>query len=72
MGACLKLPQKRKLIFEYYYHSDGCKAVNAEAPDCTCWHAEGSGPRPNERHDSETPIVNWRIAPANTQIQRAP
>lgn len=65
METVLQLPRKRKLGFEYYYRSDGCKAVDAEAPDCTCWHAEGSGPWPNERHDSETPFLNWRIAPAN-------
>ena len=50
-------------FFEYYYKVDGCPAKQAGDGDCICWHAEGTGPHKNERHNSEVPYVKWRIKP---------
>lgn len=29
---------------QYYFKVDGCAAQSAYAPDCICWHDEGTGP----------------------------
>ena len=52
---------KKALEFQYYYKQTGCKASTAEDSDCICWHNEGTGPYKDERHDSKTPFVSWRI-----------
>lgn len=54
---------RRKLQFQYYYKQDDCPAQYANAVNCKCWHDEGSGPYANERHDADTPLVDWRIKP---------
>lgn len=55
----------KKLEFQYYYKQDTCTAVDAKDKACICWHDEGEGPRRDERHDAEVPLVEWRIKPAN-------
>ena len=56
---------KKKLEFEYYYRTDGCSAKNARSAECVCWHNEGAGPYKDQRHDDDTPLVEWRIKPAD-------
>lgn len=59
---------KRKVELEYYYRVDGCRAKDSDDPVCICWHKEGDGPCKDERHDSEVPVVSWRIKPANPKL----
>lgn len=56
---------KKPLRFQYYYRQDGCPAKEATDKTCICWHDEGAGPFSSEKHDSETPLVSWRIKPDN-------
>jgi len=55
------------MIFEYYYKSNGCKASSANADDCICWHAAGSGPQPV---DSELRpyLYTWRERPSGEML----
>lgn len=50
---------------EYYYLVNGCSAATASDEACICWHAEGDGPMPAERHDERVPVVAWRETPAS-------
>lgn len=59
----------KKLEFQYYYKQDNCPAQGACDETCICWHEEGTGPCKSERHDAEVPLVEWRIKPANAQVQ---
>jgi hypothetical protein len=56
---------KKKLHFQYYYKTNNCKAKTAQDKNCVCWHDEGTGPYKDQRHDDETPLVDWRIKPAD-------
>ena len=47
--------------YQYYWHDDQCEANYAHEPNCICWHNEGSGPYKKEQHDSDIPLVDWRI-----------
>ena len=49
--------------WRYYYRVNECKAKDANAADCVCWHDEGGGPFDNARHDDAYPILEWREAP---------
>ena len=44
----------------YYYRVMGCKAISPYDKECICWHAEGSGPFDNTRHDDPHPFLVWR------------
>lgn len=46
--------------WRYYYRVTACTASHASDDTCICWHEEGTGPRPEERHESEVPLVAWR------------
>ena len=59
---------KKKLEFQYYYKQNKCQAKDAKDTECICWHDEGTGPYKDYRHDAETPLVDWRIKPANAEI----
>lgn len=52
------------MTYQYYYWTNLCTAQTASDASCICWHDEGTGPHPNERHDSDVPIVEWREKPA--------
>lgn len=41
---------------EYYYRQTGCRASNSGAPDCICWHLEGTGPFA----DRPESVRSWR------------
>lgn len=56
---------KKKLQFQYYYKNSECKANTSKDTNCICWHDEGTGLYKDERHDDETPVVEWRIKPIN-------
>ncbi len=58
--------------WEYYYRRNDCPARYATDPDCICWYPEGAGPRPNERHDDEAPVVEWRKASSHRSLDDAP
>lgn len=68
LGAELGENTEKKLKFQYYWKQDGCNASAAGDKDCICWHDEGTGPRKDERHDAEVPLVEWRITPANVEV----
>jgi len=60
----------KPVAWQYYYKVDGCKANDADADDCICWHPEGLGPNQKERHDSDTPLVLWRkLYPESALLQ---
>ena len=60
----------KSVAYQYYYKVDGCKANDADADDCICWHPEGLGPNQKERHDSDTPLVLWRkLYPESALLQ---
>lgn len=52
---------------QYYYRVTGCNAREADAPDCICWHNEGTGPLVND----PDLIRNWRPAPATPPVADA-
>ena len=62
---------KTKLVFQYFYKVTGCPGRDAGDSRCICWHEEGTGPRKDERHDADVPVVDWRIKPANAEVSRA-
>jgi len=41
---------------QYYYRANGCEAADSRAPDCICWHDEGTGPYADGRDEPLT----WR------------
>lgn len=47
---------ERHTMKQYYYKVASCSAVNADAPNCICWHDEETGPL----KDAPTFIVRWR------------
>ena len=49
--------------WRYYYRVTACTAGHASEDKCICWHEEGTGPRADQRHESEVPLVRWK-APA--------
>lgn len=62
-------PAPEPVAWEYYYKTKGCSAKNAHDPDCICWHKEGTGPYDNERHDSTSSPVIWRLLTSPHQQQ---
>lgn len=44
---------------QYYYKDSRCKADNSDAPNCICWHDEGTGPR---KAESTGARLRWRYA----------
>jgi hypothetical protein len=47
--------------YQYYWKNDNCIAKNGYDKECICWNDEGTGPMPNEMHDSSKSLVQWRI-----------
>lgn len=35
---------EQRVIRQYYFKNNSCKAESAHDPDCICWHDEGTGP----------------------------
>ena len=54
---------------QYYYKNNKCTATAATASSCICWYEEGSGPLPDEKSNSECPIVAWRNKPRKAKEQ---
>jgi hypothetical protein len=52
----------KKFVFEYYHRVNNCEANKSTDKMCICWHAEGTGPSPNQKHTDDVPLVVWRIA----------
>lgn len=50
--------------YEYFYKNDHCKAADAHAGDCICWHKQGTGPYSNAWPEDPMPDqrLNWRQA----------
>ena len=59
----------KPVAYQYYYKVDGCKANDADADGCICWHFEGLGPNQKERHDSDTPLVWRKLYPKSALLQ---
>lgn len=55
---------------QYYYKNNWCEAANAHAPDCICWHDEGTGPFSKETCESNTSNRQWRIKPEIKDLQK--
>ena len=55
---------------QYYYRNNWCEAANAHAPDCICWHDEGTGPFSKETCESNTSNRHWRIKPEIKDLQK--
>jgi len=53
----------KKVVLQYYYKTLSCEAVSSKDDHCICWHDEGTGPRKDEKHEDEAPVVAWRIKP---------
>lgn len=53
---------------QYYYIVPGCKASSTDAPDCICWHDEGTGPLHNNPVTTTEPI-SWRNKPQSAAQQ---
>src|SRR5471032_846030 len=53
---------KHHVTRQYYYIVPGCKASSTDAPDCICWHDEGTGPLHNNPVTTTEPI-SWRDKP---------
>ena len=48
-GRCDGLEEKlakaeQRVVRQYYFKDNSCKAESAHDPDCICWHDEGTGP----------------------------
>ena len=69
LGLSEGLGAGSELRWRYYYRVTACTAGHASDDKCICWHEEGAGPRPDERHDDDTPLVAWR-AP-NVRVEPA-
>lgn len=50
---------------QYYYRMDGCVAHHNGAPDCICWHNEGTGPLA----DQPGRVFNWRPSYASLKAR---
>lgn len=35
---------EQRVVSQYYFKNNSCKAESANDPDCICWHDEGTGP----------------------------
>ena len=47
--------------YQYFYRTNNCTAEHAEAPDCSCWYDEGTGPRADvNRLCTEARLLTWR------------
>jgi len=57
---------KKKVILQYYYRNNDCKAKTSDNKDCICWSDEGSGIFKDDRHDDEEPTKEWRIKPSDS------
>lgn len=55
-------------VYQYYYRNEKCTADGSAAPDCMCWHDQGTGNAPKDTPKSDT--KTWRIKPA--QPERKP
>lgn len=54
---------KEKVVMQYYYRKNECKADDSKSKDCICWNDEGHGPYNNEAHTDEHTFLEWRVKP---------
>ena len=61
------IPEPAPTKNQYFYRMNECKALDANSPDCICWHDEGTGPCP----DSD-PVdgysLRWRVAGVSVEV----
>lgn len=51
---------EQRVVRQYYFKNNSCKAESAHDPDCICWHDEGTGPM-QPLPDGTYPVqMTWR------------